>query len=226
MTEKIFADLQRDFSGKALRSDGGCPWDMEQTHISVRKCLIEETYEVIEAIDKNDSELLCEELGDLMFQVVFHARIEEEEGRGDISDVINGITHKMIVRHPHVFADTVVSSSDDVIVNWDNIKREEKKLESPAQILKRVPPYMPALLRCEKVQNKALSKFGYGIVSEREAIEKIKSCVSGSETLTEDSITELLFNICSVAQHRDLDLEAMLSAKTDKFIEDFEKCQN
>ena len=110
----------------AIRSEGGCPWDMEQTHKSVRKCLIEETYEVIEAIDKDNSALLREELGDLLFQIVFHARIEKEEGRFEIDDVINDITHKMIVRHPHVFADTVVKDSDEVIVNWDNIKKEEK----------------------------------------------------------------------------------------------------
>ena len=96
----------------ALRSEGGCPWDMEQTHSSVRKCLIEETYEVIEAIDKNDALLLREELGDLLFQVVFHARIEDEEGRFTIDDVVHDITHKMITRHPHVFADTVVADSD------------------------------------------------------------------------------------------------------------------
>lgn len=97
----------------ALRSEGGCPWDIEQTHSSVRKCLIEETYEVIEAIDKHDPALLREELGDLMFQVVFHARIEDEEGRFNIDDVVHDITHKMITRHPHVFAETVVSDSED-----------------------------------------------------------------------------------------------------------------
>lgn len=229
--EELIRENKHDFDSlvsvmAALRSEGGCPWDMEQTHTSVRKCLIEETYEVIEAIDKNDSELLCEELGDLMFQAVFHARIEEEEGRFDISDVIDGITRKMIVRHPHVFADTVVSSSDDVIVNWDNIKKEEKKIDSPSEILKRVPPYMPALLRCEKVQNKALSKFGYGIDTEHRAMNNIKECINGTDILTDEKIADILFNICSLAQQRDLDLEAMLSAKTDKFIENFENNQN
>ena len=206
----------------ALRSEGGCPWDMEQTHKSVRKCLIEETYEVIEAIDKDEPELLCEELGDLMFQVVFHARLEKEEGRSDINDVIHGITKKMIVRHPHVFGDIKVSDSDAVIVNWDNIKKEEKHLESPSDMLKRVPPYMPALLRAEKVQGKALSKFNYGYADEKSAWDKLAPLFEKREKCGEADISEALFALCSVAEARGIDLEALLSHKTDSFISDFE----
>lgn len=204
----------------ALRSEGGCPWDMEQTHSSVRKCLIEETYEVIEAIDKNDALLLREELGDLLFQVVFHARIEDEEGRFTIDDVVHDITHKMITRHPHVFSDTVVADSDEVIVNWDNIKKNEKSFESPVDILKRVPPYMPALLRAEKVQGKALKKFNYGIADDEEAIDIIKNSVT--EGLDENRIGDLLMGLSAYAEMNDLDLEQILTQRINSFIEGVE----
>jgi len=206
----------------ALRSEGGCPWDIEQTHSSVRKCLIEETYEVIEAIDKNDPVLLCEELGDLMFQVLFHARIEEEEGRFDINDVIRGITHKMIVRHPHVFADTEVSSSSEVLVNWDNIKRDEKKIKDPLDGLKRVPPHLPALIRSQKVQGKAKSKLGYEIGEEKEAFAKISRILEKADH-TEEDFAEILFAVCTAGENRGLDLEALLSKRTDDFIKTVEK---
>ena len=204
----------------ALRSEGGCPWDMEQTHSSVRKCLIEETYEVIEAIDKNDALLLREELGDLLFQVVFHARIEDEEGRFTIDDVVHDITHKMITRHPHVFSDTVVADSDEVIVNWDNIKKNEKSFESPVDILKRAPPYMPALLRAEKVQGKALKKFNYGIADDEEAIDIIKNSVT--EGLDENRIGDLLMGLSAYAEMNDLDLEQILTQRINSFIEGVE----
>ncbi|MBQ3528007.1 MAG: MazG family protein [Clostridia bacterium] len=204
----------------ALRSEGGCPWDIEQTHSSVRKCLIEETYEVIEAIDKHDPALLREELGDLMFQVVFHARIEDEEGRFNIDDVVHDITHKMITRHPHVFAETVVSDSDEVIVNWDNIKREEKSLDSPVDILKRVPPYMPALLRAEKVQGKALKKFNYGIATPDKAICTIENAVKNG--LDRDSIGDLLMGLTAYAEMQELDLEEILTNRINAFIEGVE----
>ncbi len=225
--EELLKEKTHDFDSlvsvmDALRSEGGCPWDMEQTHKSVRKCLIEETYEVIEAIDKDNSALLREELGDLLFQVVFHARIEKEEGRFEISDVIHDITQKMIVRHPHVFADTVVKDSDEVIVNWDNIKKEEKKLEAPVEVLKRVPPFMPALLRAQKVQGKALSKFEYGYKDESEAWSAISRALASGEGATDKDIGKALFALCAAAEMRELDLEAILSGHTDSFIESFE----
>jgi len=194
---------------EALRGEGGCPWDIEQTHTSVRKCLIEETYEVIEAIDKDDPALMCEELGDLLFQIVFHAQIEKELKRSTIDDVVHGITHKMIIRHPHVFADTQVSSSDEVIVNWDNIKKEEKHFASPSEVLKRVPPFMPALLRAEKVQGKAISKFGYGIADESDAWNIVKETVSKGESCTEEDFGTALFALCSAAEYRGIDLGAV-----------------
>ena len=116
---------------KILRSPEGCPWDREQTHESIRQNFIEETYEAIEAIDTKDTELLKEELGDVLMQVVFHALMEEEAGKFDFSDVADGVCHKLIIRHPHVFGNVVAADSDQVLKNWDAIKIETKAAEDP-----------------------------------------------------------------------------------------------
>lgn len=137
-----------------LRSPVGCPWDREQTHASIRKCLIEETYEVCEAIDRDDAALLREELGDLLLQVVFHARLAEEEGLFSFSDVVNDISAKMVIRHPHVFGDVKVSDTDGVLTNWDNIKMETKHQETPAQVLDSVARTLPSLMRAQKLAHK------------------------------------------------------------------------
>ncbi len=225
---ELLCEKQHDFDSlvsvmAALRSEGGCPWDMEQTHESVRKCLIEETYEVIEAIDNNDPTLLCEELGDLVFQAVFHARLEEEEGRFNMDNVIHGITHKMISRHPHVFADTKVSSSDEVLVNWDNIKKDEKQITGPVESLKRVPPYMPALLRAQKVQGKALSKYGFGEPDPENALIACAKALSEDGEITEKRLADLLVFITACAEKEGYDMEAALTRKTDMFIKTFEE---
>ena len=120
-----FSDLRAIM--EMLRSEDGCPWDREQTHKSIRKDLIEETYEVVEAIDNDDSHLLCEELGDLLLQVAFHSRISEEAGEFNIDDVADGICKKLILRHPHVFGEVKVSDSGEVLDNWEKIKKEEKQ---------------------------------------------------------------------------------------------------
>ena len=138
-----------------LRAEGGCPWDMEQTHKSIRKDFIEETYEVIEAIDTEDPVLLREELGDVLLQVAFHSQIEREEGRFDIHDVANDVCVKLIHRHPHVFGEVKVNNSDDVLVNWDKIKGEEKHRDTLTAKLRSIPPMLPALMRAQKVGKKA-----------------------------------------------------------------------
>ena len=132
-----------------LRSNGGCPWDKEQTHKSLRRDFIEETYEVIEAIDTEDPKLLREELGDVMLQVVFHADIEHEEGRFDIDDVANDICVKLIHRHPHVFGELKLDNSADVLENWDKIKGEEKQRNTLTDKLRSIPPMLPALMRAQ-----------------------------------------------------------------------------
>ncbi len=138
-----------------LRAPDGCPWDKEQTHESIRANFIEETYEVIEAIDTADSELLREELGDVLLQVVFHACMSREAGEFDIGDVIHDITEKLIRRHPHIFADVEADTSEQVLTNWEKIKTEEKQRVGLAGSLSSVPPSLPALMRAQKLVKKA-----------------------------------------------------------------------
>ena len=134
-----------------LRSEGGCPWDMEQTHKSIRNDFIEETYEVIEAIDTEDPALLREELGDVLLQVVFHARIEEEQDVFGMPEVANDICAKLIHRHPHVFGTVEVENSAEVLRNWEAIKGEEKQRITMTDKLRAIPPMYPALMRAQKV---------------------------------------------------------------------------
>ncbi len=208
-----------------LRGDEGCPWDREQTHASIRKCLIEETYEVVEAIDTEDAALLREELGDLLFQAVFHARIEEEKGSFTIEDVVHDITAKMIHRHPHVFAAGDAKNSDQVLQKWEEIKSQEKQIESVAQSLRRVPPYLPALLRAQKIQGKARKKLDFGYASSAEALAAAEA-TNGADSASE--LAEKVFALCAVAEMEGIDLEAALSHQCDTFIsnaEAFEKSQ-
>ena len=142
---------------RVLRGEGGCPWDREQTHKSIRNDIIEETYEVIEAIDTDDPVLLREELGDVLLQVVFHARICEEDGQFDVNQVTDGICRKLIHRHPHVFADVCADTSEEVLKNWENIKSEEKSRKTITDKLRAVPPMLPALMRATKVGKRLLA---------------------------------------------------------------------
>ena len=129
-----------------LRAPDGCPWDREQTHRSIRQCFLEETYEAVEAIDTDDTELLKEELGDVLFQVVFHAQLEKEKGTFTFDDVTDGVVRKMILRHPHVFGDVSVSGTGDVLRNWDAIKKASKHQKSQAEVLDSVAKTLPALM--------------------------------------------------------------------------------
>ena len=140
---------------RLLRAPGGCPWDREQTHRSVRANFIEETYEAVEAIDTDNAQLLEEELGDVLLQVVLHARMEEEAGRFSFADVVNGVARKLVLRHPHVFGDVTVSDTGQVLDNWDAIKKQSKNQQTTAEVLKSVSPALPALMRSDKLQKKA-----------------------------------------------------------------------
>ena len=157
-----------------LRAPGGCPWDAEQTHASIKRSLIEETYEVIEAINKNDKELLCEELGDVLLQVVFHAQMEKEQGVFDINNVCDGICKKLIERHPHVFGSVQVDSTEQVLDNWDTIKRKSKQQKTQGEAMQKVPLELPALMRAEKIQKKA-KKAGFDWDSVDGAYEALDS---------------------------------------------------
>lgn len=211
-----------------LRSQDGCPWDREQDHNSLKRYLLEECYEVIDAIDKDDTDALCEELGDVLLQVVFHSEIANEEELFDINDVINSITNKMIMRHTHVFGNDVCSTSEEVLKNWEEIKRKEKSIESYTDNLKAIPKVMPSLIRSYKVQEKA-AKVGFDWDKVEDAIEKVKEefheLLDVYKSDKKDKITEelgdLLFSVVNVSRFLDINPEFALNGTTDKFISRF-----
>ncbi len=216
---------------KLLRGEGGCPWDREQTHESIRANFIEETYEVIEAIDNKDPKLMREELGDVLLQVVFHAQMAAEEGEFDISGVANDICEKLIHRHPHIFGDIKADTSDEVLKNWDAIKSEEKHRETLTSKLRAVPPALPALMRAQKVGKKA-SFFDFD--SSAAVIEKIReetaevseAAESGDIAAAEEEIGDLLLTVTSLARKLGVDSEKALNGAVNKFIDRFERVEN
>ena len=211
-----------------LRSDEGCPWDREQTHRSIRKDFLEETYEVLEAIDLENSRLLEEELGDVLLQVVFHARIEEEKGNFDFSDVVDGICKKLVQRHPHVFGDRQVKSSDEVLVNWEAIKNQEKGRNRPIDRVQSVPKTFPALMRSQKVQSRAAkSGFDYPEVGmalsdlESEVDELKQAIESQNREQMFEELGDLLFSCVNVSRLLKMDSEESLVRSCEKFIRRF-----
>lgn len=199
-----------------LRAPGGCPWDMEQTHKSIRRDFLEECYEAIEAIDCEDPAMLREELGDVLLQVVFHCIIEEEENRFTFDDVVNDITEKMIVRHPHVFADTKVGGVDDVLTNWDSIKKETKGQKSDKEMLQSVSKAMPALMRNQKVQKKAGK---LGVVLSASPKDELIAMLQEKDNFTMEEVGKLEALLVAVAAKSGADAEEALSKETDSFIE-------
>ena len=205
-----------------LRSPGGCPWDIIQTHKSLRRNLIEEVYEVIEAIDLKNPELLCEELGDLLMQIVFHARIAEETGLFSMQDVIDGITAKLIRRHPHVFGDVSVKDAGEVLLNWEEIKKQEK--QDRKSVLDGIPKDLPALISAYKLQNKA-SKAGFDWkdvepVWEKldEEIKELRAAVAGdSRENTEEELGDVLFTVVNLSRFLKVDAESALLNSNRKF---------
>ena len=214
-----------------LRSEGGCPWDMEQTHKSIRNDFIEETYEVIEAIDTEDPVLLREELGDVLLQVVFHARIEQENDVFGMAEVSNDICEKLIHRHPHVFGTLEVENSAEVLQNWEAIKGEEKQRVTVTDKLRAIPPMYPALMRAQKVGKKA-SCFDFGTVEEvyaklDEEIAEVKAAAeSGDQDAVAEELGDLLLTVTSLARKLGVKSEEALYHATNKFIDRFEKVEN
>lgn len=215
---------------KILRGEGGCPWDREQTHKSIRNDLIEETYEVIEAIDTDNPTLLREELGDVMLQVVFHARIAEEEQAFYINEVTDEICRKLIHRHPHVFADVCADSSTEVLKNWEAIKSDEKSRKTVTDKLKAVPPMLPALMRATKVGKKA-SCFDFPEVADvmdklsEEFVEVSEAIEEGNADHIREEIGDLLLTVTSLCRKLDVSAEDALREATDKFIGRFEQIE-
>jgi len=203
----------------ALRSEGGCPWDREQTHESIRRNFIEEVYEAVEAIDLNDTDLLREELGDVLLQVVFHALMEQEKGVFNIDDVADGVCKKLILRHPHVFGDVQVSGTGDVLRNWDEIKKKEKHQKTVGDTLESVAKSLPALIRAEKVLHKA-AKAGYEKMTAAEAADAARAALERAEhNPDEESIGALLSAAVKLAELADIDPEGALEKQTDAVIE-------
>ncbi len=214
-----------------LRSEDGCPWDREQTHESIRNNFIEETYEVIEAIDTKNPTLLCEELGDVMLQVVFHAEIESEKGVFSISDVTDGICKKLILRHPHVFGNVNADTSEEVLKNWEKIKSEEKQRLTVADKLRAIPPMLPALMRAEKVGKKAscldFPDADSAAEKVREELAELENAaVSGNAEKTEEEAGDLLLAVTSLCRKLGVCPENALNKATDKFISRFSAVEN
>lgn len=224
------ADLCRIM--QLLRSENGCPWDRVQTHESIRKNLIEETYEAVEAIDCKNSDMLKEELGDVLLQVVFHAQMEAEEGRFTFDDVADGICQKLIVRHPHIFSDTKADSADEVLDNWNRIKQETKGQKTATETLNAVPRQLPALMRSEKVQSRA-RKAGFDYCNVQAAYAELRSEVDelndamrdGDFAHIAEEIGDTLFAAVNVSRFYDMDPEELLTRSCDKFISRFAKVE-
>ena len=217
---------------RLLRAPGGCPWDAEQTHESIRRNFLEETCEAVEAIDKGDMPALCEELGDVLMQVIFHAQMEAEVGGFTMQDVIDGLCRKLVYRHPHVFSDVKVANSDEVLTNWEALKRQEKAQRSTADAIDAVAKTLPALWRAEKMESKAakagfawpegsdgaLRKLEEEVGELRSAVEAGK--IDGRHGVREE-VGDVLFMAAQVAQSHGVDPEAALHAACDKFARRF-----
>jgi tetrapyrrole methylase family protein/MazG family protein len=212
-----------------LRGPGGCPWDREQTHQSLGRHLLEETHETLEAIDAGDRDRLREELGDVLLQVVFHARIAADDGAWDVDDVAEAILRKLIRRHPHVFGEARVSGADEVLVNWERIKADEKGASDAGDLEDDIPPTLPALARAAKVQRRAA---GWGfewrslegaIQALREEVDELARARDGAEA--EEEIGDVLFAAAAVARKHGVDAESALrrtisgfAARYDRFM--------
>lgn len=212
-----------------LRGENGCPWDREQTHESIKYDTIEETYELVEAINNKDDANIVEEIGDLLLHVVFHTKIGEDEGRFTMEDVLKSIIDKMIRRHPHIFEDERAANSEEVLKRWDEIKIVEKGIQTHTENLKGVPKAMPALIRAHKVQKKA-AKIGFDFENIKqlldklhEEIEEVQEAISSKNIIRiEDELGDLLFQTVNITRFFELNAEKTLTNATEKFINRFE----
>lgn len=191
-----------------LRAPGGCPWDGEQTHQSIRRNFIEEVYEACEAIDLSDDRLLCEELGDVLLQVVFHAKIAQDRGAFDINDVCDTVSKKLIYRHPHIFGQMKLETSEQVLEMWEEVKKKEKQQKTVSESIDQIAKTLPALIYAEKVQKKA-AKAGVEIKTD---------CKS-------DDIGDRLFEIVAEARAKGIDPEKALMDATNRFIAEFNQAE-
>lgn len=217
---------------RVLRAPGGCPWDREQTHKSIRANFIEETYEAIEAIDTEDIELLKEELGDVMLQVAMHAEMEHEQGTFDINDVIDGVCKKLVVRHPHVFGDLSAENTNEALSNWDAVKMQTKSQKTQTEAMQSVSRALPSLMRSAKIQGKA-AKVGFDWESVDGALDKLyeecdelKEAIRNNDKANQrEELGDVLFSAVNVARFLDIDSEHALYDACDKFTDRFSKVE-
>ena len=210
-----------------LRAPGGCPWDREQTHASLARHLLEEAHEALSAIDAGDRDALRDELGDVLLQVVFHAQMAADDGAWDVDDVAEGIVRKLIRRHPHVFGDVAVSGADEVLVNWERIKADEKGGRPPEDLEDDIPATLPALARAANVQRRAAG-WGFPFLTEEAAIAALSDEVAELEAAArteraEQEIGEVLFAAVAVARRLGVDAESALRRTTRGFAERYER---
>ncbi|MGN0605797.1 MAG: nucleoside triphosphate pyrophosphohydrolase [Oscillospiraceae bacterium] len=213
---------------KILRSENGCPWDMEQTHKSIKSDFIEEVFEAVEAIDLEDTELLKEELGDVLLQVAFHCQIETENNNFGFDDICDGICKKMIIRHPHVFGNVTVSGTGEVLKNWDNIKQQTKGQDTYAETLESVAKSLPALMRAQKVGKRA-ARAGMDFKSAEDSMkcmdgeitELYDALHNGTQAEIEEELGDVLFSCVNTARLLGIDAEQALTAAVNKFIKRF-----
>ena len=223
-------DLERIM--EILRNPGGCPWDAEQTHESIKRNFIEETYEVIEAINKKDSALLCEELGDTLMQIIFHAQMEKEAGSFNFDDVCDGICKKLIIRHPHVFGEIQADTVEKVLSNWDEIKNKTKGRKTVTDSMLSVPRELPALMRASKLQKKA-ADVGFDWQDASGAFDKLaeesaelrEAVAQGDPGYISEEFGDLLFAAVNVSRFIKVDAEEALTAASDKFLDRFSKVE-
>ena len=219
---------------KRLREPDGCPWDKVQTHQSIKKDLIEESYEAVDALDNGTDHDFANELGDVLLQVVFHSVLASERGAFEFNDVVAEICNKLISRHTHVFGPDHAGNVDEALNNWEKNKKKEKGLETYTQVLKDVPNYYPALMRAAKVQKKAKKSVGFDwdniedVYSKvYEEIDELKEAqVNGKREQIEEEFGDLLFAVVNLSRFLDVDAESALTAGCTNFIDRFEKMEN
>lgn len=218
---------------RRLRGPDGCPWDREQTIDSLRSCLVEETYEVIDAMESGDRARLCEELGDLLLQVVFQAQICDEEGSFDFQDVAGGIADKLVRRHPHVFGDVQAETSGEVLRNWEKIKKKEKGGETPRSLVDGIPRHLPALAKAHLVQ-KRVARAGFewdeisGVVAKlEEELAEVKEAMEKKDpSAIREELGDLLFSTVNLSRYLGHESEELLNENIGKFMRRFQMLED
>ena len=212
-----------------LMGENGCPWDKVQTRESLKPYLVEEAYETLEALDNNNPEEIKEELGDLLYQVLFHAKISENKNEFNITDVVESISHKMVHRHPHVFKEENLETPEEVVTQWEEIKSKEKGKANRESVLDGIPPHLPGLLRAQKLQKKAAKQgFDWDKIDDvfdkldEEVAEFKEAVLSGKETNMTSELGDIIFVLVNIAKFKKIDAEEALRATNNKFIKRFQ----